>query len=312
MARILTLTANPAVDVSTSVERIEPVAKLRCRPERREAGGGGINVARVACRLGADAIAVFAAGGAIGRLLQQLVEKSGVACGVVEIAGDTRESFTVFDETAKKEYRFVLPGPTLQEHEWRACLAAVEAAAPGQDYLVASGSLPAGAPPDFYAHLARLAAATGSKLVVDASGPSLKAAFDVGVHIAKPNLRELEGMLGTRLADRQSQIEACRRLIHNGSVEILALTLGSDGALLVTRDKAWFADPLRLKLVSSVGAGDSFVGAMVWALASGRSCEDALRYGVAAGSATLLSPGTELCSRAEVERFVPEVKLTSL
>lgn len=308
MARILTITTNPAVDVSTSVERIEPVAKLRCRAERREAGGGGVNVARVARRLGAEALAVYAAGGAIGRLLQQLVEKEGVASRIVEIAGDTRESFTIFDETAEQEYRFVLPGPSLQDADWRACLAAVEAAAPGHDYLVASGSLAAGAPADFYANLAEIARGADSKLVVDASGPALKAAFQAGVHIAKPNLRELEGMLGTRLADRRSQVQACRRLIEQGSVEILALTLGSDGALLVTGQDAWFADPLKLKLVSSVGAGDSFVGAMVWALASGRGMEDALRYGVAAGSATLLSPGTELCSRADVERLAPEVK----
>ncbi len=312
MARILTVTVNPAVDVSTSVERIEPVAKLRCRAERREAGGGGINVARVASRLGAEACAVYAAGGVIGKLLQQLVAKEGVASRAVEIAGDPRESFTVYDETAEQEYRFVLPGPTLSDAEWRACLAAIEAATAGQDFLVASGSLPAGAPHDFYAQLAKAASKGGSKLVVDASGSSLKAALEVGVHIAKPNLRELEGMLGARLADRKSQLEACRQLIAKRSVQILALTLGSDGALLVTRDKAWFADPSRLKLVSSVGAGDSFVGALVWALSSGRSHEDALRYGVAAGSATLLSPGTQLCSREDVERLAPDVRLTPL
>ncbi len=310
MSRIITVTINPAVDVSTSVDRVEPVRKLRCKTERREPGGGGVNVARVITRLGGDVVAVYAAGGVIGRLLHQLVEKEGVSTQVVEIAGVTRESFTVLDVTTQSEFRFVLPGPELSESEWRDCLEQVERMASSQDYIIASGSLAVGVPDNFYARLARVAKKADCRFIVDASGPTLKAALEAGVYLAKPNLRELQDMIGEPLADLNSQISACRRLVAQGQAEIVALSLGSAGALVVTKNAAWFGEPIPVKVMSSVGAGDSFLGAMAWALASERSLEEALRYAVAAGSAALLAPGTQLCRPADVVRLVSDVKLS--
>ncbi len=309
MAKIITVTINPAVDVSTSVDRVEPVLKLRCRTERREPGGGGINVARVISRLGGDVLAVYAAGGVIGRLLSELVETEGVAAHAVEIAGVTRESFTVVDETTRDEFRFVLPGPELSESEWRGCLEQVEKIASSQGYIIASGSLAVGVPDDFYARLAHLARKADCRFIVDAAGSTLKAALEAGVYLAKPNLRELQDMLGESLAGRSSQVSACRRLVGQGRAEIVALSLGSSGALVVTKDRAWFSEPLRVNVLSSVGAGDSFLGAMVWSLSSGRGVEEALRYAVAAGSAALLAPGTQLCDPADVVRMSSDVQL---
>ncbi len=310
MTKIITVTINPAVDVSTSVDRVEPVRKLRCRTERREPGGGGINVARVISRLGGDVLAVYAAGGVIGGLLRELVEKEGVAAHPVEIAGVTRESFTVLDESTQGEFRFVLPGPELSAFEWRSCLEQVTRTAGDRGYVIASGSLARGVPEDFYARLAHAAKAANCRFIVDASGPTLKAALEAGVYLAKPNLRELQDMLGEPLANRGSQIDACRALVEQGQAEIVALSLGSAGALLVTRDLAVFSEPLPVKVMSSVGAGDSFLGAMVWSLSSGHSLEDALRYAVAAGSAALLAPGTQLCNRADVVRLSADVRLS--
>lgn len=309
MTKIITVTINPAVDVSTSVDRVEAVRKLRCKAERREPGGGGINVARVINRFGGDVRAVYAAGGVIGALLRELVEAEGVLAHPVAIAGVTRESFTVEEEATQNEFRFVLPGPVLSEIEWRSCLDEVALLAGDGGYVIASGSLARGVPEDFYARLAGVAKAANSRFVVDASGPALKLALEAGVHLAKPNLRELEDMLGEQLPDRDSQVSACRRLIREQKAEIIALSLGSAGALVVTRDAAWFADPLAVKVMSSVGAGDSFLGAMVWALSSGRDLAHALRQGVAAGSAALLAPGTQLCNPADVARLAVDVKL---
>jgi 6-phosphofructokinase 2 len=310
MPQIITVTINPAVDVSTSVDRVEPVRKLRCRTERREPGGGGINVARVINRLGGDVLAVYAAGGVIGGLLHELVEKEGVTAHAVEIAGVTRESFTVLDETTRSEFRFVLPGPELSDSEWCDCLEQVERIASRQGYIIASGSLAVGVPDDFYARLARVAKKSDCRFIVDASGSPLKAALEAGVYLAKPNLRELQDMLGEPLADRGSQISACRRLVKQGNAEIVALSLGSAGALVVTKDLAWFSEPLAVKVMSSVGAGDSFLGAMAWSLSSGRGLEEALRHAVAAGSAALLAPGTQLCDPADVVRLSSDVKLS--
>ncbi len=309
---ILTITLNPAVDISTSVDRIEPVRKLRCRAEVRSAGGGGINVARVVSRLGGSVTAVFTAGGVVGEQLKQLVESENVPSLALPVAGQTRESFTVVDETTNDEFRFVMPGPVLTEAEWQACEEQIETLAKGRTYVVVSGSMPNGAPADAHARIAAIARRVGARFVVDASGSQLKAALEAGVYLAKPNLRELQEIVSEDLGDRASQVHACRRLIEAGKVQIVALTLGSAGALLVTREEAWFSDPLPVKVVGTVGAGDSFLGAMVWSLSAGHSLDSTLRFAVAAGSAALLSEGTQLCRPEDVHRLAPRVSLHRL
>lgn len=299
--RIATLTLNPALDVSTAVDRVRPTHKLRCETPRYDPGGGGINVARVIHQLGGEAVAVFPVGGGTGDMLRDLLAHEGVTIVPVPMAGRTRVSFTVHETTREDEYRFVLPGPELGPEEWQSCRAAL--ARIGPDYLVASGSLPPGLPATTYAELADLARARGVRLVVDASGEALRAAFGHGAYLVKPSLRELEDMLGTDLSDPARQEAVCRDLIARGACEVLALTLGAEGALLT-----WAGGQLRLpspkvEVRSAVGAGDSFVAAMVFKLAAEAPLAEAFRYGIAAGAAALLTPGTELCRREDVERL---------
>ena len=312
MAEIVTLTVNPSIDVATSVERVAPFHKLRCGAERRDPGGGGINVARVMKRLGADVVAMYPTGGAIGQLLRRLVDQEGVPGLTIPTSGETREDFTVVDETTGKPYRFVLPGPVLSETEWRACLDAFTSLDQRVRFVVASGSLPPGVPQDFYSRIAKIAKQAGKKAIIDTSGPPLKAALQAGVYLIKPSLREFKLLMGESLESQADRIKACRSLIDCGQVEIVALTLGDQGALLVTHDRVLRARALPIKLVSVVGAGDSFLAAMVWSLACGHSLETAFRYGVAAGSAALLMPGTELCRREDVERLVNDVELQAI
>lgn len=310
MESILTLTLNPTIDVSTSVGRLAPIHKLRCGPARRDPGGGGINVARVVRRLGTHAIAVYPTGGLIGALLYKLTSEEGVENRTVPIAGETREDFTVLEEASGQQYRFILPGPHLSEGEWTACLDAVLSFDGLPRFIVASGSLPPGVPAGFFATLAKAVRQKGAKLVVDSTGPVLKAALPEGVHLIKPNLNELRDLMDEPLVCKADWLDASRRLIAAHGLERVALTLGEGGAMLVARDEAWFAEGLPVKPVSAVGAGDSFLGAMVWALNAGRSNEEALRYGVAAGSAAVLAPGTALCSKDDIERLLLEVKVT--
>jgi 6-phosphofructokinase 2 len=307
MTLILTLTPNPAVDVSTSVARIEPTRKLRCAPGRRDPGGGGVNVARVASRMGARSVAIYPAGGLSGRLLESLVTAEGLESVVVPVRGDTREDFTALDETTREEYRFVLPGPHLSGAEWMQCLKALAAIEVRPDFVCASGSLPPGAPDDFYARVAEIVSGMGVKLALDASGSALKAALRERIHLIKPNLAELRELAGAALDDEPSLLQACRSLIASDRAEIVALTLGADGALLVTADHAWRAQPLPIERLSTVGAGDSFLGAMVWALASKLSLEEAFRYAAAAGAAALLAHGTELAQAGDVRRLARQV-----
>ncbi len=304
--RIVTLTINPAVDVSTSVKKMMPFTKMRCAQARRDPGGGGINVARVLKRLGIEASAIYPAGGAAGKLLGNLVEREGVQGVLVPAQNETREDLTVFDETTREQFRFVFPGAPLSEIEWKECLGSIAGIKPPPAFVIASGSLPAGVPDDFYGRVAQ-ASKAHSKVIVDTSGPLLKAALEHGIYLIKPNLHEFQELAGITASDDASLIEAGRRLIDRGQVEVIALSLGPDGALLITRDLAMRADGLPIEPVSVSGAGDSFLGAMVWSLVNDSSLETALRYGVAGGSAALLSPGTDLCRPADMHRLVAEV-----
>jgi 6-phosphofructokinase 2 len=307
MPKVLTLTMNPAVDVSTSAERVEAGPKLRCRMGRRDAGGGGLNVARVAHRLGADVTAVYPVGGIVGQLLRELVDQEGVASVAVPVQGQTREDVAVVDEATRQQYRFVMPGPYLRGPEWMRCLEAFAQVDGRPDIVCASGSLPPGAPVDFYARVASIVAGWGVRFVLDSSGAPLKRAIEEPLFLIKPNLGELRELTGAPLDTTSAMVAACREVVGRSHVQTIALTLGEDGAVLVDRRRALMARPLAIEPESTVGAGDSFLGAMVWALASDKPIEEAFRFGVAGGSAALLAHGTELCRTADVWRLLEQV-----
>lgn len=307
---IVTLTLNPALDVSTAVPRVEPAHKLRCEPPKFDPGGGGINVARVVRRLGGSALAVYPEGGTTGQRLSYLLQAEGTPTRPTRIVGETRESFTVMDQSSAAEYRFVLPGPRLSHAELDACLDTAIGATLPPGFIIVSGSLPPGAGADCLTDLAARARAADLRLVVDTSGPPLAAALEAGVYLAKPNLRELSDLMGRPLPDAASRIRACREVILRGGTNALALSLGAEGALLVTRDEAWSSPGLPVEPVSSVGAGDSFLGGFLWALGRDLGLLAGFRHAMAAGTAALLSPGTELCRQNDVLRLLDQVTVT--
>jgi 6-phosphofructokinase 2 len=312
MSSIVALTLNPSIDISTSVERLVPLAKLRCATPRVYPGGGGVNVARVAVRLGADVKLIYPVGGATGQLLRRLIEAEAIPNLAVELFDETREDFTVQERATGAEYRFVLPGPQLAEAEWRKCLNAIEAIKTQAAFVVASGSLPPGVPADFYASVVRTAKSGGARAVLDTSGEALTAALAEGVFLVKPNLREFQEALSLASENIPDLIAASREMIRSGKTEIVALTLGEEGSLLITRNAAWRAIAPEVKSVSAVGAGDSFLGAVVATLARDGSLEEALAQGVAAGTAAVLTPGTALCDRKDVERLRKEISVEQL
>ncbi len=312
MPEIVTLTINPAIDIFVNVDRVESTRKLRCSTPKRDPGGGGINVARVAFRLDADVLAIYPIGGQIGKLLQRLVEREGIASMVTPSHIETRENFTAYEETTGEQYRFVLPGSRLHQAEWEAMLERLASLTGRPKFVVASGSVPPGAPVDFFARVARQAKALGAKSVIDTSGPALAAALDEGVTVIKPNLVELKEFVAAALETDEDRVAACRKLVADGRAEIVALTLGDQGSLLVTAERAWRALPLQIETVSTVGAGDSFLGGLVAALASDKPMEEAFRVAVAAASAAVMMPGTGLCQPEDVMRLVPDVKIKEI
>lgn len=307
---ILTLTMNPALDVSTSTDRVTDTHKLRCAAAQYHPGGGGINVARVLQRLGSNCLALYPAGGMNGQRLSQLLDQEQVRSQCLAIAGETRESFHVHETASGRDFRFVLPGPTLNPTEWQACLDVVSALTEPLPWLVASGSLPPGVPADFYAQLTQLARKRGSRVVLDSSGAALAAALAEGVYLIKPSLRELRELTGLPLETDTQRLAAARTIISAGQAQIVALSLGEDGALLVTADQALRASAVPVSVASTIGAGDSFVGGLVWALNRQTDLAPAFRYAMGSAAAALLSAGTALCQPADVERLAREVIVT--
>lgn len=307
MPLIATLTLNPAMDLSTSTARVAPTSKLRCDLPRYDPGGGGINVARVVASLGGQAVAVYPAGGPFGDMLESMLDELDLPQRRVPIAGETRESFTVDEGDSGLQYRFVLPGPTLSAAEQRACLEAIASLQPLPGYLVLSGSFPPGVELGFYDEVVALARRIDARLVLDCSGEALRyAVARGGIHLLKPSLSELASIAGHALDSEAEQEAAVRELVGRGTAEIVVLSLGGRGALLASQDGVERFGACEVPVRSAVGAGDSMVGAIVLALANGRDLRSAVRYGIAAGCATIMRPGTELCRREDVERLFGE------
>ena len=302
MAAIVTLTMNPALDIATSTDSVEPTHKLRCSMPRYDPGGGGINVARAVHALGGDAVAIFPAGGAAGEMIRYMLEQQGVPHHAIAISGFTRESLAVEERQTGRQFRFLLPGPEISESDQERCLDQLTLAAAEATYIVASGSLPLGVPEDFYARIAKLAQRLGKCLILDTSGAALKKAGG-GIYLLKPSRRELGDLVGREIRTEREQEHAAREIIEHGRSEVVVVSLGDRGALLVTAEGVERFAAIPVEARGSVGAGDSMLAGIVLSLCGGLELGEAIRFGMAAGAAALLGSGTELCRRIDVERL---------
>jgi 6-phosphofructokinase 2 len=308
MIKIFTLTMNPAIDKSAQVNQIEPDKKLRCQEPVFTPGGGGINVARAIHNLGGEAQAIYPAGGPTGDMLEQLLEKENIHQYRVKTKNWTRENVSIIEETTNNQYRFEMPGAPLNEHETAQSLETFLKESQAADFLVASGSLPEGVPDDFYAKLAKKTQGIHPKLIIDTSGESLKKLKGSGVFLLKPNLREFREFTGLKLLSEEDQKQAGRELVNNGTCEVLVLSLGADGVLLVTRDyQVRFHSP-KVAVKSRIGAGDSTVAGIVLGLTQDMDLKEAVMFGISCGASTVMSPGNELCQKSEVERIFNQMK----
>lgn len=301
MKSIVTITLNPAIDKSTSADHIVPEHKIRCAKPKFEAGGGGINVSRAIKKLDGDSLAIFPAGGPPGMLLQDILQKEGVKYQAVPVTQWTRENFIVVDSSTNSQYRFGMPGHELTEAEATACLDALRTITPKPAYVVASGSLPPGLSPDFFARIARVAKELGARFVLDTSGEPLKLAANEGVYLLKPNLGELSKLAGVETIETEGVHKYARQIIDKGNCEVVAVSLGPGGAMLITKDLIEHVPAPTVRKRSTVGAGDSMVAGMVLSLALEKSLPEMIRYGVACGTAATMNSGTELCKKSDVE-----------
>ena len=309
MPQIVTLTINPAVDISWEVNDVVPTRKLRSSGGMVFPGGGGINVSHVISELGGESTAVFTRGGIIGTLLTELLDDYAIDRRVIKVAGRTRLSATMFEVSTHDEYRVTPPGPELSESEWQKFIDVVSELK--CEYLVCAGSVPEGVPEDFYARIAATAKERGCKVILDTSGRPLIEALKVGVYLVKPNLRELEHLVGRKAPTREKQLEIARQIVEEGRAEIVVLTLGKEGALAVWKDGEKCLPSPDVEVKSAVGAGSSFIAGLVFGMAAGRPFEDAFALAVACGAAALITPGTEMCQKEDVDRLYAELRASA-
>ena len=301
-ARIVTLTINPAVDLASQAESVQPGHKIRTFGERYDPGGGGINVARVISELGGETLALFASGGVTGRFVEEMLTTAKVPWQSVPIRGACRMSVTVRDRSNGQEYRFVPRGPELTPPECATILATLGNVA--ADWVVASGSLSPGMPADFYGKAAGIVSARGAKFALDTSGSALKDSLGHGVALLKPSLSELETIVGQEVRSLPGQMAQAKRLVEAGAAEMIAVTLGAGGAVLATAERVVHSPAFAVSEKTGVGAGDSFLAGLVFGLAERRTLEDALRLALACGAAAVQSIGTAQVRRATVDALL--------
>jgi len=306
MSQIITITFNPSIDKSATVPALIPEKKLSCSEPRFEPGGGGINVARAIKKLGGEAAAIYPAGGYTGKFFNELLAKEKIPAIVIEIQYPLRENVIVLEESSNNQYRFGFPGAKLSSNEWQQCLDAIDKIE-NAEFLVASGSLPEGVPDDIFARLATIAKKKDLKLVVDTSKVALKHAANEGVFMLKPNLNELSLLLERKELTINEVPSAAKELIGKKYCEVLVVSLGEEGAMLFTQNKELRVSPPKVEKKSTVGAGDSMVAGFVLSLSQGKNFEEALRYGVACGTAATMHPGTDLCNKKDADNLYQRI-----
>ena len=307
MSSIVTITFSPCIDKSTSVASLVPEKKLHCSTPKLEPGGGGINIARAIKKLGGESIAIFPSGGYTGKYFNHLLEKENIPAVIIETNNETRENIIVFDESSTNQYRFGMPGTALNESEWKQCLTAVEEIN-DSEFIIASGSLPPGVPSNIYAQLARIAKNKNAKFVVDTSGEALKQAVEEGVYLLKPNLGELCSLAGKATLQTIEVKDVARAIIEKEKCEVMIVSMGADGAMLVTKDMAEIIIAPTVIRKSTVGAGDSMLAGIIFYLSKGRGIVEAAQYGVACGTAATLNTGTELCKKEDADKLYEMIR----
>ena len=307
MSSIVTITFSPCIDKSTSVASLVPEKKLHCSTPKLEPGGGGINIARAIKKLGGEAITIFPSGGYTGKHFNHLLEKENIPSVIIETNNETRENIIVFDESSANQYRFGMPGTALNKSEWKQCLTAVEEIN-DIEFIIASGSLPPGVPSNIYAQLARIAKNKNAKFVVDTSGEALKQAVEEGVYLLKPNLGELCSLAGKASLQTMEVKDIARAIIEKEKCEVMMVSMGADGAMLVTKDMAEIITAPTVIRKSTVGAGDSMLAGIIFYLSKGRGIVEAAQYGVACGTATTLNAGTELCKKEDADKLYEMIR----
>ena len=296
MSAVITITVNPCIDISAHIPELMPEKKLHCSTLKKEPGGGGINISRVIQRFGGSTIAIYPAGGYTGDFFNKMLDDEQVQSLRIHINDFTRENIVVKEDCSNLQYRFGMPGPVIQDREWEKIL--LELSAINEvEFIVASGSLAPGVPGDFFARVGEIAKLKNAKYILDTCGAPLKLALANSLYMIKPNLGELATLTGVKKLTKETATSAAKKIIYNKQAEIVVISMGAEGALLVTDSMVEHIIAPEVNIKSTVGAGDSMVAGIVMALAAKSTIKEAVQYGIACGTAATMCEGTGLCSK---------------
>ncbi|MFN8253681.1 MAG: 1-phosphofructokinase family hexose kinase [Ferruginibacter sp.] len=298
---ILTVTLNPCIDKSSVAEKLKPESKLRCSEVVNEPGGGGINVSKALQKLETASVALFPAGGHNGNMLCSLLREAHIVFHAVDTKVETRENWVVLENSTNNQYRFTFPGRAVQEETIITMVDQVRSFTPS--FVIASGSLPPGLPDYFYGLIVKNAKSVGARCIVDTSGPALQALKGRGAYLIKPNIGELCKMLDIEWLDKEEVPAAAQQAIRDGFAELIAVSMGPEGAWLISAEEKHFAAAPKVEKRSTVGAGDSMVAGMTYMLQQGRTLREVINFGVACGSAATMNEGTQLFKKEDAERL---------
>jgi 6-phosphofructokinase 2 len=300
--KIITLTVNPALDKSAKIDGLFPEQKLSCHSIMFQAGGGGINISRILNRLDEPSNCMFTSGGDNGKHLEKLLLEEKIKTFPIVVSNATRENFSVVDTNTNQQYRFGMPGANLADSEIEQIVSKVVEMVEEQDLLVLSGSLQPNMPSDFYVQLMKLVRKKKVRIVLDTSGSALKEAVNYGVSLVKPNQKELAQLAGKDFLSNKEQEDFAMHLVHSHSVEFVVVSMGARGAFMASKEGIVYQPSPSIPVKSTIGAGDSMVAGLIYGIKHNLSPKEMLKYGVACGSATTMSEGTGLGSRAAIEK----------
>ncbi len=307
---IYTVTLNPALDHFLDVEELRVDDANRVKREALYAGGKGIDVSRAIRHLGGDSMALGFIGGHTGQAMIELLKAEGVTCYFTPIAQETRRNIIVTTQRARTQTMLNSRGPVVSKDEWAAFLTHLKLLDLRDAYVVVSGSLPVGLPGDAYRQIIDVVQSRGARAVLDADGPCFKSGLRAKPFAIKPNVNELRRLTGQPLRSESAILRAAER-VQRGGVEVVLVSRGAKGVVLVGRQECFRAIPPGVTVRSTVGAGDSTVAGFVIAHAEGKGLETCVRMATAAGTAATLAPGNQLCRAADVRRLVPKIKVVS-
>ncbi|WP_321973891.1 1-phosphofructokinase [Paratractidigestivibacter sp.] len=306
-----TVTLNPALDKTATVGGFAIDAVNRITELREDAGGKGINVSKVCAKLGTASLAHMLLAGQTGKKIEQAIQAMGIEARAFEVAGETRTNLKIVDPRNHTNTDVNEPGPQVSATELAAFAKHLTDGVSQGDVVVLAGSLSKGASEDTYALLVQSLRSLGAKVFLDADGEPLRRALKARPYLIKPNDHELAGLVGHELKNVGEIVDAAKELVGSG-IERVVVSMGGEGALFVTAERVLFAHAPKVKVGSTVGAGDSVVAALAHAEGLGMPLEEAARLAVATGSANVMCSGTQAAELEAVQGLIDQVTIEEL